>query len=80
MTQLSLFAAVQANCGDGGVWGDGVCPLETALLPGAQHVVLPHVWHTPSKVAGRRWYGTEEVVAQWRQYLEGQQQQQQVAS
>jgi hypothetical protein len=51
------------------VWGDGVCPQHTALLPGAEHVVLPRVWHSPSAVPGRLWYGSPAVVEQWAQYI-----------
>jgi hypothetical protein len=38
-------------CGRGdGVLGDGIVPVESALLEGAHHVVLDGVFHSMSKV------------------------------
>jgi hypothetical protein len=51
------------------VWGDGVCPEQIALLPGAERLVLPRVWHSPQAVPGRLWYGSPQVVEQWAQYI-----------
>jgi hypothetical protein len=50
----------------GDVPGDGVCPIDTALLPGARHIILPNVWHTASHSP---WYGSREVVKLWASYL-----------
>lgn len=60
-------AVLQANCGQVEVDGDGVCPVETATVPGAELLVLPDVWHdaAPDKL----WYGSREVVEQWDKYL-----------
>lgn len=59
-------------CGDGhGVEGDAVVPLSSALLEGAQHVVLDGVYHSMSKIrtfnepSGNIWYGSEEVLDAW---------------
>lgn len=61
-------SSYKANCGRvEGVKGDGVCPLETGALPGAQMVVLPGVWHNPKP--GHTWYGDEAAVAQWDVWL-----------
>jgi len=50
--------------GRGGVWGDGLVPVECALLPGARHVILNGVTHY--KICGSPWYGeSEEVIARW---------------
>jgi hypothetical protein len=49
--------------GDGTCWGDGLVPVEAALLDGARHVVLDGVCHAPGW--RRPWYGTPEVVALW---------------
>jgi hypothetical protein len=57
----------QANCGDAAVDGDGVTPISSALLPGAQQLVLPGVWHNAAP--GKEWYGTRDVVAQWDKWL-----------
>ena len=62
----------QQVCGAGHeVVGDAVVPLDSALLPGAQHVVLDGVFHSMSRVrtfnepAEFPWYGSEEVVDTW---------------
>lgn len=48
---------------DGRVAGDGVVPVEAALLPGAGSVVLDAVYHGPSF---GRWYGSDpETVERW---------------
>lgn len=60
-------SSYKANCGQGEVSGDGVCPVQTGLLPGSEHVILPGVWHTAGK---HKWYGSPEVVAQWEPLLE----------
>ena len=53
-------------CGAAGVWGDGITPTEWALLPGAEHVVLEGVFHSPVGAGeGRPWYGSEAVLPQW---------------
>jgi hypothetical protein len=63
------FAAIsyEAACGRRDVNGDGVTPDETAFVPGARHVLLPGVWHSPS--GGRPWYGSQAVVPLWAAYL-----------
>lgn len=49
--------------GHGEVWGDGLVPVEAALLEGADEVVLVGVHHAP--VFGTPWYGSPEIVEQW---------------
>ncbi|KAI8468237.1 MAG: hypothetical protein J3K34DRAFT_452117 [Monoraphidium minutum] len=57
----------ESTCGAPDADGDGVTPVESALLPGATHVLLPGVRHLPG---GRRpWYGSEGVVPLWAVYL-----------
>ncbi len=49
--------------GDGRVAGDGVAPVEAALLPGSEHVVLDGVYH--NRRVGH-WYGADrETVLRW---------------
>ena len=43
--------------------GDGLVPVESALLAGSRQLVLPGVAH--GGAFGSRWYGSTEVVAQW---------------
>ena len=50
-------------CGDGDVWGDGVVPVSSALLPGSQTITLPGVSHYT--ILGSRWYGSPEVLSLW---------------
>jgi pimeloyl-ACP methyl ester carboxylesterase len=48
---------------DGRVEGDGIVPVESALLPGSESLVLDGVHH--NRRLGR-WYGSDgETVAQW---------------
>lgn len=48
---------------DGRVAGDGVAPVEAALLPGSEHVVLDGVYH--NRRVGH-WYGADqETVERW---------------
>jgi hypothetical protein len=43
--------------------GDGLIPVEAALLPGARHIVLDDVAHAPG--ARHRWYGSQDVIDEW---------------
>lgn len=48
---------------DGRVRGDGLVPVESALLPGSESVVLDDVHHSPRH---GRWYGSDrETVERW---------------
>jgi pimeloyl-ACP methyl ester carboxylesterase len=49
--------------GDGEEWGDGLVPVSSALLSGADEVVLDGVGHFAG--FGAQWYGSEQVVAAW---------------
>jgi pimeloyl-ACP methyl ester carboxylesterase len=49
--------------GDGRAWGDGLIPLESALLKGSHHVVLANVGHFSG--FGQRWYGSQDVIPKW---------------
>ncbi|GMH40460.1 hypothetical protein BSKO_08364 [Bryopsis sp. KO-2023] len=53
----------KANCGVGEVLGDGVCPLETGLLPASKHILLDGVFHGPG--SRTPWYGSQEVIPMW---------------
>ncbi len=57
------FNVYQDLCGDGAVWGDGVVPVQSALLPGAKQLVLPDVSHFST--TGYTWYGSREIVPLW---------------
>ena len=55
-------ASYRATCRRGDVVGDGVTPVESALLSGADHLVLDGVTHGPSTPM---WYGDDKVVEKW---------------
>lgn len=63
------YESYRANVGHGDVDGDGVTPLSIAFLPGAEHLVLKDVWHSPRRRPGQLWYGSAEVQGRWEQYL-----------
>lgn len=52
---------------DGRVKGDGEVPVECALLPGAEHLVLGGLYHARFRSGLRgRWYGSDrETVGRW---------------
>ena len=57
------YARYAEISGDGAVWGDGIIPLESALLEGSQQIILEGVCHySPT---GAPWYGSEEVIPHW---------------
>ncbi|PSC68432.1 GPI inositol-deacylase PGAP1-like [Micractinium conductrix] len=71
---LSGYAAgsYQQVCGEGHeTEGDAVVPLRSALLEGADHVMLDGVFHSMSRVrtfnepSGLPWYGDERVLDAW---------------
>lgn len=55
----------QLTCGRGDCWGDGITPIESAHLPGAENLTLEQVFHSPR--GGRFWYGS--ALEQWIDYL-----------
>lgn len=49
-------------------WGDGITPVQCAVaLEGAEKLILDDVWHSP--LDGRQWYGSEEIIDQWADFL-----------
>jgi pimeloyl-ACP methyl ester carboxylesterase len=59
-TAYYLYAYLRGN---GACWGDGLVPVDAALLEGARRLVLDGVFHAPGW--RRPWYGTPEVVTRW---------------
>lgn len=49
--------------GEGETWGDGLIPLASALLEGAQQIVLDDVGHFTG--FGAPWYGDADVFRRW---------------
>ena len=58
-----IYGAYQRLCGDGSAWGDGLVPLESALLRGSEQVLLEGANHYGFK--GSPWYGTPSLVEEW---------------
>ena len=64
---LVAKSSYRSTCGKEEVDGDGICPLESAQLPGCKPlVVLDKVAHSPGQ---NKWYGDEDVVALWDELL-----------
>jgi pimeloyl-ACP methyl ester carboxylesterase len=61
--ERATYAVYRKLRGAGATWGDGLVPVDVALLPGATPVVLDGVGHGP--MLGRPWYGTADVVRRW---------------
>ncbi|HEY9663835.1 MAG TPA: lipase, partial [Allocoleopsis sp.] len=61
------YSSYELTCGQGNCWGDGITPIESAHLDGAENIVLDNAFHSPRP--GRQWYGTPEVVKSWATYL-----------
>ena len=49
--------------GEGETWGDGLIPVASALLEGAQQIILDDVGHFAG--FGGPWYGEADVVQRW---------------
>ncbi|CAI5997523.1 unnamed protein product [Closterium sp. NIES-64] len=57
-------------CGRAEVWGDGVVPEDTALLEGAENLILDGMYHSPVGASeARPWYGSPSVLPSWQHHL-----------
>jgi len=69
------YKSYELTSGRGECWGDGVIPVEAALLEGAENLVLEGVMHSPKVTRGgvslvsRVWYGSAEPLKAWSSYL-----------
>jgi hypothetical protein len=63
LEQRKAFTMYKKIIGVGNVWGDGIIPIPSALLPGSEHIILDNVGHFSR--SGYLWYGSTEVVSQW---------------
>jgi pimeloyl-ACP methyl ester carboxylesterase len=58
------FRIYQILSGQGNAWGDGMVPVDCALLEGAERLVLEGVEH--SRKVGRNWYGgSKAIIRRW---------------
>jgi len=61
--QRRAFTMYKKITGEGDVWGDGIIPVSSALLPESEHIILENTRHFSR--SGEFWYGSPEVVSQW---------------
>ncbi|MEA5620041.1 triacylglycerol lipase [Cronbergia sp. UHCC 0137] len=61
------FSSYQLTCGDGNTWGDGITPIASAHLQGAENIVIEGVRHSPKSQG--LWYGSPDILADWVKYL-----------
>lgn len=66
--QWLAYNSYQLTCGQGNCWGDGITPIESAHLDGAENLVLEGVRHSPK--SENLWYGSPEVLHHWVRYLD----------
>lgn len=55
-----VYNNYQKICGKGLVWGDGLIPIESALLDGSEKLVLDGVSH--GQIFGNPWYGSNNAL------------------
>ena len=63
LRERHAYSFYEELAGDGNVWGDGLVPVASALLHGAQQIVLDGVSHFTG--FGGPWYGAAEIIPQW---------------
>ncbi|MGI0492075.1 esterase/lipase family protein [Alkalinema pantanalense CENA528] len=66
--QWLAYSSYELTCGRGDCWGDGITPVESAHLAGAENITLEGVRHAPKSPG--LWYGSPTIVPQWIEYLE----------
>ena len=69
------MASLNRTAGKADAWGDGVVPVDSALLSGSTHIVLEDVYHSPlgstdddadaATASPRLWYGSRQVIDSW---------------
>ncbi|MCC5639070.1 triacylglycerol lipase [Nostoc sp. CHAB 5844] len=61
------YSSYQLTCGQGNTWGDGITPIASAHLEGAENLIIEGVRHSP-RTPGM-WYGSPEPLKVWVKYL-----------
>ena len=61
------YSSYELTCGRGNCWGDGITPIESAHLEGAENLTLDNVLHSPR--SGKLWYGSAEPLKVWAAHL-----------
>ncbi|WP_338431050.1 lipase [Synechococcus elongatus] len=65
--QWVAYNSYSLTIGQGDSWGDGITPIAAAHLEGALNLTYEAVYHSPRP--NRLWYGSPEIVEQWRSHL-----------
>ncbi len=63
LRERHVYAFYEDIGGEGAAWGDGLIPVASALLGGAQQIALEGVSHFTG--FGGPWYGAAEVIPRW---------------
>jgi triacylglycerol esterase/lipase EstA (alpha/beta hydrolase family) len=65
------YQSYQLTCGQGDCWGDGITPVSSAHLSGAENLTLEGVFHAPksSPPPDYVWYGSPAPLKEWMSYL-----------
>jgi len=66
--QNFTYSSYEMTIGCGTCWGDGITPVESAHLEGAENITLEGILHSPR--GGRNWYGSPEAINIWSSYLQ----------
>lgn len=54
--------------GNGELYGDGVVPLDSSILDGAENIILSDIYHSPLR---KPWYGSKKALQYWGKYVSG---------
>lgn len=60
------FSSYRLTCGEGNTWGDGITPIVSAHLKGAENLIVEGAKHSPKTGS---WYGSEHLIDQWVSHL-----------
>mmetsp|Transcript_6225 Transcript_6225/g.8507 ORF Transcript_6225/g.8507 Transcript_6225/m.8507 type:complete len:329 (+) Transcript_6225:33-1019(+) len=78
LEQLVAYSSYLPLCGDGSANGDGIVPVDTATLEGAESIIIPGAKHagflpTPGrsiKISKYEWYGSASLIPAWANRLD----------
>jgi triacylglycerol esterase/lipase EstA (alpha/beta hydrolase family) len=66
--QWFAYNSYKMTCGTGDCWGDGITPIVSAHLEGAENLTIEGATHAPKR--DRHWYGSPGLLEQWVNYLQ----------
>ncbi len=67
MIERMCYMFYKNASGEGEVSGDGIVPVKSCFLKGAENVTISGIEHLPTPHT--RWYGTKEGIEQWIRWL-----------